>query len=172
MCATKSVLGIKMATVRGTRYNESLISSTGTTLPVRSARRFARSSTCSSLACTYKIAMRYAGWFWGGGGARGGERARGEARRGEARGGGGGAEGRQRVDVVVQVPTISTWCYCVMENCKLLYYFSFSHTSTSQLRDKPCSQVSSLIPPGSCLQFLTRIGFSNPTARRFFIEFC
>ena len=26
------------------------------------------------------------------------------------------------------------------------------------------------LPPGSCLQFLSRIGFSNPTARRFFIE--
>ena len=25
-----------------------------------------------------------------------------------------------------------------------------------------------LFPPGSCFQFLSRIGFSNPTARRFF----
>ena len=25
-------------------------------------------------------------------------------------------------------------------------------------------------PPGSCLHFISRIGFSNPTARRFFIE--
>ena len=34
--------------------------------------------------------------------------------------------------------------------------------------------VTGLIPssPGSCLPFLSRIGFSNPTARRFFIEFC
>ena len=32
--------------------------------------------------------------------------------------------------------------------------------------DKPWSQVSSL-PPGMCLQFLSRIGFSIPTARRF-----
>ena len=47
----------------------------------------------------------------------------------------------------------------------------FSHTSTFQLLDnKPWSQVSSLLPPGSCLQFLSRIGFSNPTARRFSIE--
>ena len=37
----------------------------------------------------------------------------------------------------------------------------FSHTSTSQLLDKPWSQLSSLPPPGSCLQFLSRIGFSN-----------
>ena len=34
--------------------------------------------------------------------------------------------------------------------------------------DKPWSQVSSLLPPGSCLQLLSRIGFSNPTARRCF----
>ena len=50
--------------------------------------------------------------------------------------------------------------------------FFFSHTFTFQLLDKPWSQVSSLLPPGCCLQFLSRIGFSNPTARRFFIECC
>ena len=48
--------------------------------------------------------------------------------------------------------------------------FFFSHTCTFQLLDKPRSQVSSLLPPGSCLQFLSRMGFSNPTARRCFIE--
>ena len=48
----------------------------------------------------------------------------------------------------------------------------FSHTFTFQLLDKPWSQVSSLLPPGSCLQFLSRVGFSNPTARRFFFECC
>ena len=37
----------------------------------------------------------------------------------------------------------------------------------SDLLDKPCSQVSSLLPPGTCLQFFSRIGFSIPTARRF-----
>ena len=36
----------------------------------------------------------------------------------------------------------------------------------SDLLDKPWSQVSSLLPPGTCLQFLSRIGFSIPTARR------
>ena len=46
-------------------------------------------------------------------------------------------------------------------------FFLFSHTFTFQLLDKSWSQVSSLLPPGSCLQFLSRIGFSNPTARRF-----
>ena len=44
-------------------------------------------------------------------------------------------------------------------------FFFFLYTSTFQLLlDKPWSQVSSLLPPGSCLQFLSRIGFSNPTA--------
>ena len=47
-----------------------------------------------------------------------------------------------------------------------IYIYFFFHTSTFQLMDKPSSQVSSLLPPGSCLQFLSRIGFSNPTARR------
>ena len=46
------------------------------------------------------------------------------------------------------------------------------HTSTFQLLDEPWSQVSSLLPPASCLQFLLRIGFSSPTARRFFVECC
>ena len=50
------------------------------------------------------------------------------------------------------------------------FFFFFSHTSTFQLLDKPWSQVSSLLPPGSFLQFLSRIGFNNPTARRIFIE--
>ena len=34
-----------------------------------------------------------------------------------------------------------------------IYILFFSHTSTYQLLDKPWSQVSSLLPPGSCLQF-------------------
>ena len=46
------------------------------------------------------------------------------------------------------------------------------HNSIFQLLDKPWSQVSSLSSPNSCLHFLSRIGFSNPTARRFFIECC
>ena len=52
----------------------------------------------------------------------------------------------------------------------IFFFFFFSRTSTFQLLDKPGSQVLSLLPPGSCLQFLSRIGFSNPTARRFFME--
>ena len=52
------------------------------------------------------------------------------------------------------------------------FFFFFPHTFAFQLLDKPWSQVSSLLPPGFCLQFLSRIGSSNPTARRFFIECC
>ena len=37
----------------------------------------------------------------------------------------------------------------------------------SDLLDKPWSQVSPLLSPGTCLQFLSCIGFSIPTARRF-----
>ena len=45
----------------------------------------------------------------------------------------------------------------------LLFSFWISHA---------WSHVSSLLPPGACLQFLSRIGSSNLTARRFFIECC
>ena len=51
-------------------------------------------------------------------------------------------------------------------------FFLFNTHLLSSFLDKPWSQVSSLLSPGSCLQFLSRIGFSNPTARRFFIECC
>ena len=44
------------------------------------------------------------------------------------------------------------------------------YTSTFRLLDKPWSQVSSLSPPGFCLQILSRIAFGSPTVRRFFIE--
>ena len=44
--------------------------------------------------------------------------------------------------------------------------FIFCLTFTFQLLDKLWSQVSSLLPPGTCIQFLSRIGFSIPTARR------
>ena len=46
------------------------------------------------------------------------------------------------------------------------FLFSFRLTFTFQLLDKLWSQVSSLLPPGMCLQFLSRIGLSIPTARR------
>ena len=50
------------------------------------------------------------------------------------------------------------------------FFFLLFHTSTFQLVDKPWSQVSSFLPLGSCLPFFSRIGCSNPTGRRFFIE--
>ena len=36
------------------------------------------------------------------------------------------------------------------------FFFFFLHTFSFQLLDKPCSQESSLLPPGSCLPFLSR----------------
>ena len=51
--------------------------------------------------------------------------------------------------------------------CRHLFFlFFFCLTFTFQLLDKLWSQVSSLLPPGTCLQFLSRIGFGIPTARR------
>ena len=44
----------------------------------------------------------------------------------------------------------------------IFIYIFFSHTFNLQLLDKPWTQVSSLLPPGFCLQFSSRIGFSNP----------
>ena len=55
----------------------------------------------------------------------------------------------------------------------LVLTFTFQPTATrrrvypSDFLDKTWSQVSSLLPPGTCLYFLSRIGFSIPTARRF-----
>ena len=45
-------------------------------------------------------------------------------------------------------------------------HFFFRLTFTFQLLNKLWSQVSSLLPTGTCLPFLSRIGFSIPTARR------
>ena len=52
------------------------------------------------------------------------------------------------------------------------FFFFLTLLLSSFWTSRGWSQVSSLLPPGSCLQFLSRIGFSNPTARRFFIECC
>ena len=46
------------------------------------------------------------------------------------------------------------------------YFHFFGLTFTFQLLDKLWTQVSSFLPPGMCLQFLSRIGFSVPTALR------
>ena len=57
--------------------------------------------------------------------------------------------------------------------CVCVCFFFFSLTSTFQLLGQAViTRVSSLLLPGSCLPFLSRIRFSNPTARRFFIECC
>ena len=61
---------------------------------------------------------------------------------------------------------------CTMLLVSCYYHYFFFHTFTFQLLDKPWSQVSPLLPPGSYLQILSRTGFSNSTARRFFIECC
>ena len=50
-------------------------------------------------------------------------------------------------------------CACVRA------FFFLAHTFTFKLLDKPWSQVSPLLPPGSCLQFVSLIGFNIPTAR-------
>ena len=60
-------------------------------------------------------------------------------------------------------PLLAAWDRdrALLPSCDLLLFFIFSsHTSTFQLLDKPWSQVSSLLPPDSCLQVLSRIGFS------------
>ena len=70
------------------------------------------------------------------------------------------------------------WC-TKTPDILLFYYFFFSFFfityfpaqlvggfTLSDLLDKPWSRVASL-PPGTCLQFLSRTGFSIPTARRF-----
>ena len=57
-----------------------------------------------------------------------------------------------------------------------IFYFYFSFFLHTYIRYFPASgqavwsQVSSLLPSGSCLQFSSHIGFISPTARRFFIE--
>ena len=63
------------------------------------------------------------------------------------------------------------------------FYFSFNHHfycpaqlvggfTLSDLLDKLWSQVSSLPPPGTCIQFLSRIGFSIHHCSSIFIECC
>ena len=67
---------------------------------------------------------------------------------------------------------------CLSNICHNHFFFFFYHHfyfpaqlvggfTHSDLPEKPWSQVSSLLPPGTCLQFLSRIGFSIPTAHRF-----
>ena len=56
---------------------------------------------------------------------------------------------------------------------KDILFFFFLHNCTFQLLDKPWSQVSSLFPPGSCLQLFIAHRVQQPhSARRIFIECC
>ena len=55
---------------------------------------------------------------------------------------------------------------CDMRAHPYTFFFLFFSLLLFQLLDKLWSQVSALLPPGTCLQFLSRIGFSIPTARR------
>ena len=66
------------------------------------------------------------------------------------------------------------YVYCTMRPFFSLFVCKFYFPaqliggfSLSDLLDKPWSQVTSHLPPGTCLQFLSRIGFSIRTARRF-----
>ena len=66
-------------------------------------------------------------------------------------------------------------CFTISLADFFLFYFYHFHSpaqlvggfTLSDLLDKPWSQVSSLSPPRTCLQFLSRLGFSIPTACRF-----
>ena len=61
------------------------------------------------------------------------------------------------------------WVIVALSSCDVVYFSAQlvgSFTLSDRL-DKPWSQVSSLLLPGTCLQLLSCIGFSIPTARRF-----
>ena len=69
--------------------------------------------------------------------------------------------------------TKTTYIHIICTGIYLNHHFHFPAQlvliggfTLSDLLDKLWSQVSSLLPPGTCLQFLSRIGFSIPTARR------
>ena len=76
-------------------------------------------------------------------------------------------------------PGISLFYEYEMHQIQQMYGIYFNHHfhfpaqldvggfTLSDLLDKPWSQVSSLLPPVTCLQFLSRIGFSISTTRRF-----
>ena len=64
---------------------------------------------------------------------------------------------------VVELFSVDTFLYIFYS----VDHFDFSAqlvggSTLSDLLDKPWSQVSSVLPPGTCLQFSSRIGFSIP----------
>ena len=62
-----------------------------------------------------------------------------------------------------------TYWVIVVSSCDIFYFSAqlLRGFALSDISDNPWSQVSSLLLPGTCLQFLSCIGFSIPTARRF-----
>ena len=75
---------------------------------------------------------------------------------------------RTSIRTGIHTPYINTavlW-YAIAYNIPCILVYNIGLTLTFQLLDKLWSQVSSLLPNGTCLQFLSRIGFSIPTARR------
>ena len=61
------------------------------------------------------------------------------------------------------------WVIVALSSCDVFYFSTqlLRGFALSDISDKPWSRASSLLPPGTCLRFLSRIGFSIPTARRF-----
>ena len=95
-----------------------------------------------------------------------------------------GSNGSQTRTGGVEHVVVYLYTYVLKVSSRFYFYFIFflilgnhfyfpaqlvlvGYFTLSDLLDKPWSQVSSLLPPGTCLQFLSRIGFSIPTARRF-----
>lgn len=63
--------------------------------------------------------------------------------------------------------------YIILSSLLLSSLYFVEGFALSVLLDKKRSQVSSLLLPGTCLNFIThRVQFSIRTARRFFIEYC
>ena len=52
------------------------------------------------------------------------------------------------------------------------FFFFLTHIYFPASGQAVVTGVVPSLPPGFCLHFLSRIGFSNPIARRFFIECC
>ena len=77
------------------------------------------------------------------------------------------SEGLAHVIYLLAVFLIHLFLFLLTKSSLLLSGSTRRRFALSDLLDKPWSQVSSLLPPGTCLQFLSRIGFSIPTARRF-----
>ena len=69
-----------------------------------------------------------------------------------------------------------TQCTYRTPNGSFFFFSSLLHSSSTRrfYPQRSCGQavVTGVVPLGTCLQFLSRIGFSIPTARRFSSNFC